>query len=224
MSRHTAAATSLLAAVLVALLVLVQGEQLGGGSGPTVAPKTKTPAGYRTALAEANAELAHRASQQRSDRSDALLLGWLAVAILAGGGIALVVTGRRRPARPRRRVITVPAPADAHRSPDPTGADAGADRQVLVQTCIEVADVIPVQALRLELEDALRAVGVEPVTPPDGSRFDPAVARIVDRLPTADPEQEHHIARTERVGYIDRGRRLRQPEVTVYSLDQVHDA
>jgi hypothetical protein len=43
---------------------------------------------------------------------------------------------------------------------------------------------------------------------------------MVDSLPTSNPALDHRVARTERVGYVDRGRRIRDPEVLVYRLEE----
>jgi hypothetical protein len=94
-----------------------------------------------------------------------------------------------------------------------------ADRQRLVNLCIEAADVLGTGALHQRLIDALAESGVTAVEVPAETPFDPTLHKATDRRMT---EREHLVglvAETERAGFVDHGQRLRWPEVVVYQLD-----
>lgn len=93
------------------------------------------------------------------------------------------------------------------------------DRAVLIDACIELADLVPSDALRQRARDALRAAGVEPVEADDGAAFDPSRFHVTDRVPTADTSLHNRVAATERPGYLDRGRKIRSAEVHVYHAE-----
>jgi hypothetical protein len=142
-------------------------------------------------------------------------LGVLLAVILALVGWFVGRTWGRRPAD---------QPAAAPRSrPDSGRASSDGrgdrDREILVGACVELADVVPSESLRRQLREALSAVGVEAVEPALGSPFDAASYRIVDRVSTHDPAMRNRIAGTERPGYVDRGRPIRDAEVLVYSVE-----
>jgi len=87
---------------------------------------------------------------------------------------------------------------------------------VLVAACIEVFDAIGSQALRQQLLRALADAGVSAVEVAPQTRFDPAQHKAADVLLTDDETLVGLVAETERPGFVDRGRRLRWPEVLVY--------
>jgi hypothetical protein len=89
------------------------------------------------------------------------------------------------------------------------------DRKALVEGLIELGDLLDSPALMRRVTDALGAAGVEAVDVA-GERFDPARHRAVDRVATGDPDAHGLIVETERLGYVDRGRHTRLPEVAVY--------
>ncbi|MQM28892.1 nucleotide exchange factor GrpE [Glycomyces albidus] len=94
-------------------------------------------------------------------------------------------------------------------------AQAVADRSVLVETCIWMRDRATSPALAQHLDGAFSKVGVAQVDA-TGQRFDPAVHEAGSTVAARGPADEGIIARTEQIGYTDRGRILRHPIVTVY--------
>ncbi|RRR98354.1 nucleotide exchange factor GrpE [Glycomyces terrestris] len=90
-----------------------------------------------------------------------------------------------------------------------------ADRTVLVETCIWMRDRATSPALAQHLDGAFAKVGVTPVDA-TGQRFDPAVHEAGSTVAARGPADEGIIARTEQIGYTDRGRIVRHPIVTVY--------
>jgi molecular chaperone GrpE len=90
------------------------------------------------------------------------------------------------------------------------------DRDVLVAACIDACDAVTSPAIRQRLLDALAEVGVTAVEVPAGTRFDPASHRAADTLMTEDDTLDGLVVETERLGFVDRGRRVRWPEVLVY--------
>ena len=96
------------------------------------------------------------------------------------------------------------------------GAKPARDRDVLVAACIDVCDAVTSQAVRQRLLGALEDVGVTAVDVPAGTRFDPALHRAADTVMTEVETLAGLVAETERLGFFDRGRRVRWPEVLVY--------
>ncbi|MEU6249011.1 nucleotide exchange factor GrpE [Glycomyces sp. NPDC047010] len=89
------------------------------------------------------------------------------------------------------------------------------DRTVLVEACVWMRDRATSPALAQHLDGAFAKVGVAQVDA-TGQRFDPAVHEAGSTVAARGPADEGIIARTEQVGYTDRGRILRHPIVTVY--------
>ncbi|MEU5871299.1 nucleotide exchange factor GrpE [Glycomyces sp. NPDC047369] len=94
-------------------------------------------------------------------------------------------------------------------------AQNAADRTVLVETCVWMRDRATSPALAQHLDGAFAKVGVAQVDA-TGQRFDPAVHEAGSTVAARGPADEGIIARTEQIGYTDRGRILRHPIVTVY--------
>lgn len=94
-------------------------------------------------------------------------------------------------------------------------AQALSDRTVLVEACIWMRDRATSPALAQHLDGAFTRVGVTGVDA-TGQRFDPAVHEAGGTVAAGSPAEDGIIARTEQVGYTDRGRLLRHPIVTVY--------
>ncbi|PRY56921.1 nucleotide exchange factor GrpE [Glycomyces artemisiae] len=94
-------------------------------------------------------------------------------------------------------------------------AQNAADRTVLVETCVWMRDRATSPALAQHLDGAFAKVGVTQVDA-TGQRFDPAVHEAGSTVAARGPADEGIIARTEQIGYTDRGRILRHPIVTVY--------
>jgi hypothetical protein len=238
-------AVALLPAVVVAAVVLLEGSKLSVSHAKPVSVTYPAISAHATlatqvshqvanlklavaGLAKANHELAGRESLGSGARGDALNLGWIGALLLLVAGIALSVLLARELRRPRGPAV-VPAPerpareaSPARRSPPDVSTDAllAQDRAGLVAACVDLVDQVPSEALRHRMRDALRVAGVETVSAEDGAAFDGDRYRAVDRVPTKDPELHNRIAGTERPGYIDRGRTLREPEVLVYRLQE----
>ena len=123
-----------------------------------------------------------------------------ALAFLAGAGVAVVL-------------ITA-------RGATGTRGTAERDRSILVRACVEVNDAIPSAALAEQLADALAEVGVTQVEVAAGEPFDSAHHHAVGRVGTRDRGRHNLVARTDRPGYVDRGRRLRYPDVIVFNADR----
>ncbi|MFB9662701.1 nucleotide exchange factor GrpE [Glycomyces mayteni] len=94
-------------------------------------------------------------------------------------------------------------------------AQNAADRTVLVEACVWMRDRATSPALAQHLDGAFVKVGVAQVDA-TGQRFDPAVHEAGSTVAARGPADEGIIARTEQIGYTDRGRILRHPIVTVY--------
>lgn len=94
-------------------------------------------------------------------------------------------------------------------------AQALSDRNVLVEACIWMRDRATSPALAQHLDGAFSRVGVTPVDA-TGQRFDPAVHEAGGTIAAGSPAEDGIIARTEQIGYTDRGRLMRHPIVTVY--------
>jgi len=94
-------------------------------------------------------------------------------------------------------------------------AQSMADRTVLVDACIWMRDRATSPALAQHLDGAFTRVGVAQVDA-TGQRFDPAVHEAGSVIAATNPAEDGIIARTETPGYIDRGRLLRHPIVTVF--------
>jgi molecular chaperone GrpE len=94
------------------------------------------------------------------------------------------------------------------------------DRELLMWACVEVADVLSSQALRAQLITALAQAGVSAIEVPAGTPFDPVRHKATGAVTTSDAALDHLVVDTEKPGFVDRGRQLRPPEVTVYSCDR----
>ncbi|GAA1346236.1 nucleotide exchange factor GrpE [Saccharothrix algeriensis] len=91
-----------------------------------------------------------------------------------------------------------------------------AERRALVQLCLYALDRARSSGVVERLEEGLAGIGVTALRP-DGERFDPAVHEAGGTVPTDDPALAGLVAETEVVGFVDRGRTLRAPIVTVYT-------
>ncbi|MFG3342079.1 nucleotide exchange factor GrpE [Glycomyces sp. NPDC048151] len=137
------------------------------------------------------------------------------VAVLAVRSIAPAP----KPAPPVSGVPFTPAPS----GPIPVNqlqapaqaAQAMADRTALVDACIWMRDRATSPALAQHLDGVFGRVGVAQVDA-TGQRFDPAVHEAGSTIAAGSPAEDGIIARTEQIGYTDRGRIVRHPIVTVY--------
>jgi hypothetical protein len=141
------------------------------------------------------------------DGSASVGIGLIGVVVLliVGCGLAALVAEQ----------LSVATPASGAAVPALSG-----DRDVLIAACVELGDLVPSESLRRRVRGALEQVGVHAVEVEQGATFDAAGSRVVDRVPTSDPGLNNRVARTERVGYVDRGHPLREPEVVVYTVER----
>jgi molecular chaperone GrpE len=91
-----------------------------------------------------------------------------------------------------------------------------AERRALVQLCLYALDRARSSGVVERIEDGLALIGVVALRP-DGERFDPAVHEAGGVVQTDDVALDGLVAETEVVGFVDRGRPLRAPVVTVYT-------
>ncbi|MFT7835221.1 nucleotide exchange factor GrpE [Saccharothrix sp. BKS2] len=91
-----------------------------------------------------------------------------------------------------------------------------AERRALVQLCLYALDRARSSGIVERIEEGLAGIGVTALRP-DGERFDPARHEAGGTLPTDDASLAGVVAETEVVGFVDRGRTLRAPVVTVYT-------
>lgn len=138
------------------------------------------------------------------------------VAVLTGRSIA---PAGAPPAPPVSAPPLTPAPSGpipVRQLQEPArAAQAVSDRGALVEACIWMRDRATSPALAQHLDGAFARVGVAPVDA-TGQRFDPAVHEAGGVVAAGSPAEDGIIARTEQIGYTDRGRLLRHPIVTVY--------
>jgi hypothetical protein len=149
----------------------------------------------------------------------------MTLAVAAGSvlvtAVVAVLTGRSiapAPAAPPA-VPLIPAPSGAipvqQLQAPAQAAQAVSDRNALVEACIWMRDRATSPALAQHLDGAFARVGVAQVDA-TGQRFDPAVHEAGGTVAAGSPAEDGIIARTEQIGYTDRGRLLRHPIVTVY--------
>jgi hypothetical protein len=135
------------------------------------------------------------------------------VAVLTGRSIAPVA------APPVSGVPLTPAPSGAipvqQLQAPAQAAQAVSDRGALLEACIWMRDRATSPALAQHLDGAFARVGVAQVDA-TGQRFDPAVHEAGSTIAAGSPAEDGIIARTEQIGYTDRGRIVRHPIVTVY--------
>jgi hypothetical protein len=103
-------------------------------------------------------------------------------------------------------------------SGDGSGA-AERDRRQLLEACMELSDRLSNEALRQRLLAAMAGVGVEPIDP-DGEVFDPERHHAIFRTPASNSSQHGRVASTERLGFADRGKIIRRPEVAVFREEE----
>lgn len=92
------------------------------------------------------------------------------------------------------------------------------ERARLVELCVDLHDWLPGEGLRDRVMHTLEQAGVDLVTG-EGEPFDPLVHEAAGETPTTDDELDSRVASTQRVGYRDRGRLVREPVVLVYRLE-----
>ncbi|WP_211234897.1 nucleotide exchange factor GrpE [Glycomyces arizonensis] len=146
----------------------------------------------------------------------------LACGPVAVAAVVAVATGRSLTPPPAAAAPVMPG-VGPHSGPIPAAqlaeparaAQALTDRSTLVEACIWMRDRATSPALASQLDQTFQKVGVAAVDA-TGQRFDPAVHEAGATVAAPGPAEDGIIARTETVGYADRGRLLRHPVVTVY--------
>jgi hypothetical protein len=160
-----------------------------------------------------------------TDEFDPMTLAVAAGSVVVAAVVA-VLTGRSinpAPAAPAAPPVSgvpfTPAPSGAipvqQLQAPAQAAQAMTDRNALVEACIWMRDRATSPALAQHLDGAFAKVGVSQVDA-TGQRFDPAVHEAGGTVAAGSPAEDGIIARTEQIGYTDRGRLLRHPIVTVY--------
>ena len=226
-TRWSILAVAVLPALVMVIVVLAQGGALHAT--PRVPPATRTPARVRLSPQIARLDRAqardalqtvhNQLAAEASDRSSALGYGWGGAIILLIGGLSLAAIALR--SRARRRVSSPGAGEDPAPEPPASASapgDDARDRELLVDACIGAFDVTESGAVRRQLLDALRRAGVDLVEVPSNARFDPTKHRAADTRATDREALDGLVIETERLGFVDRGRRVRWPEVVVYKF------
>lgn len=167
----------------------------------------------------------------------AILTGLAGLIVGAAGGYTArrrgIATARAHDEQPWQSAGSIPQAADL----DPRQASAAAglqeaaaegqggeqtrvDRERLVEVCADLADRLRDRqpAIYKALARDLQSVGVT-VEAPDGEPFDGARHHAVGAEPAPDASKHLTIAETMRLGYTDRDRQVRPPEVIVYRSD-----
>jgi hypothetical protein len=136
-------------------------------------------------------------------------------ALLAGIAGYLFGAGQSQPQPAAAPLPPVPRTSSVPRPVEVSDPRVAAQRRELALACIELRDMLPSEALRLRLSEALRKAGIRELDP-RGQVFDPHRHKAVDVVPTTDPSQAERIESTFRAGYEDNSEVLRIPEVRVY--------
>jgi hypothetical protein len=190
----------LLPAAVVAIVVLLQSGTL---------PKYAVPrvhAGTPPLLTLEQAE--QHVATANAKRSDALAYGWAGAGLLLALGVASAGVLARR----------------SRRAGGPVHDDRAAtrDRRVLIEACTRLYDSLESLALREQLADSLSQAGVSLVEVDPDTPFDPRQHRAVETERTTNAALHDRVSRTERPGILDRGERLRWPEVVVFDARGAH--
>lgn len=117
----------------------------------------------------------------------------------------------------RETEVAVNSGADRTTDPADEPVDVEAERRVLIDLLIYAFDRARSPGVCERLTAGLAAIGVQLIRP-DGALFDPGVHEAGGVAPTSDRLLHNKIAETESVGFVDRGRLIREPVVVVYQL------
>lgn len=151
-------------------------------------------------------------------------VGWAVGRGGARAGTAPAPAGAPAPYVPPPAAM--PAATQAATAPAvPTAADPGRDQAVahrdqLVHALIEVGDLVTSDAVRTQLVEHLRRVGVAPLPVPPGTPFDPGRHRGVQAVAAPEPGANGTVATCDRPGWVDGDRLIRLPEVVVYRWEE----
>jgi molecular chaperone GrpE len=105
--------------------------------------------------------------------------------------------------------------APDRRRPREAPATVAGQRDVLAETCMDVADLVANNALADRLRLGLKRAGYE-ILAPTGGFFDPDEHQVFERRPTDDPALDRVVAATIRPGYRLDGQTVRSARVVVY--------
>ena len=122
--------------------------------------------------------------------------------------------------RPTEEIVPAPAVAGesaSRRHPTAHATTTTTTALVLIDFCVDLEDLLEQPALREKAHRALTRVGVDLVDP-TGEVFDAERHCAVGSVETSDPALHDRIASVERLGFVDRGRELRLPDVKVWRL------
>ena len=89
------------------------------------------------------------------------------------------------------------------------------ERAALAELCVDMHDRVSSEGLRDKVRLGLQRVGIE-ILSADGESFDPAAHEAVGAVEAPDRRLAGTIASTQRSGYRDHGRLIREPAVLVY--------
>ena len=137
-----------------------------------------------------------------------------AVLFSAPGRVRERVPGRMRAARTREEAK--PLPSDAER--------LSRDRERLVDECIAAFDAIDSKAIRSDLPHTLDHAGVTAVEAPTNTCSDPAEHKAADTELTGRQAPDGLVSGTERLWFVDRGRRRRWLDGLVFRFVDVEHA
>lgn len=120
---------------------------------------------------------------------------------------------------PRRPPRAGAAAERKHAAAEKAAADAAAaERARLVELCVDLHERLPGEGLRERVTHTLEQVGVELLTGAN-ERFDPLLHEAAGDTPTADEQLDDVVASTQRLGYRDHDRLVREPVVLIYRFD-----
>ena len=101
------------------------------------------------------------------------------------------------------------------RSPDRSDDEMEKERAALVELCVDMHDRVPSEGLRDKVRLGLQRAGIEIVSA-EGQSFDPAAHEALGAVEAPDRRLAGTVASTQRSGYRDHGRLVREPAVLVY--------
>jgi hypothetical protein len=191
-----------------------QGSATGGAGQPGNGPGNSTSGlNQSTGNGIPNGSITAQTCSDVSFSLLAAVIGFLGTLVTGLACLLVMSAGRRTaPAAPGGRagppvgVLAPPVSAPP--------ANAG-DRDQLVETLIYVRDRATSNALADRILRDLQTAGVSELRPA-GEKFDPSRHEAGGSTETADAELDGRIAGVETPGYLDHGRVLRLPVVTVY--------
>lgn len=199
------------------------GEQASDSGSTTSEPVATDPGSSSTTPADpAQPDASDTAPASGLGTGPVVLIGIAALAI--GVGLGFLAARMRNPsgsmpATPHPTGIGPPLGSNPETAPVASSPVDDGSRSRLVAAIIDAIDLVSSDAVKASLAQDLAAVGVERIVVTPGTPFDPTVHRGVDATDAPDQQQDGLVARTDRVGWADRGTVLRPPEVVVNRWD-----